>query len=77
MLVLPFPDNNVLTDVLSKGLLKSKEIYPNETKPDQKIREIRGWLKARGVLDFEPVTLFAEQLEKVCRPIKSELSNAC
>lgn len=34
-------------------------------KPDQKIKDIRAWLKAKGVLDLEPVTLFAEQLEKV------------
>ncbi|KAJ9097377.1 hypothetical protein QFC19_006846 [Naganishia cerealis] len=42
----------------------SEEIFPKEIKPDQKIKEVRAWLKKQGVLDLEPVTLFAEQLEK-------------
>lgn len=29
------------------------------------IKEVQKWLKERGVSDFDPVSLFAEQLEKV------------
>lgn len=56
---------SILTYPIAPGYIKSEEIYPNEMKPDQKIKDIRAWLKSRGVLDLEPVTLFAEQLEKV------------
>jgi 5'-3' exoribonuclease 1 len=41
-------------------------LFPNSEKPDGRVREIRTWLKEQGVLSLEPVTLFAEQLEKVC-----------
>ena len=33
--------------------------------PDARVREIKGWLKAKGVRDFEPVSLFCDQLSKV------------
>ncbi len=34
-------------------------------KPDERMREIRAWLKSKGVPDFEPVSLFCDQLSKV------------
>lgn len=58
----------LLTLLMAKpmtGYIKSEEIFPDEIRPDQKIKEVRAWLKSQGVLDLEPVTLFAEQLEKV------------
>jgi hypothetical protein len=60
----------MLTCNSAQGYIKSEEIYPDEMKPDQKIKDIRAWLKTKGVLDLEPVTLFAEQLEKVRVRIK-------
>ena len=36
--------------------------------PDERVREIRAWLKAKGVLDLEPVSLFCDQLSKVRTP---------
>ena len=33
--------------------------------PDSKVLEVKSWLKLRGVHDFEPVSLFADQLTKV------------
>jgi hypothetical protein len=32
---------------------------------DSKIQEVKSWLKSKGVRDFEPVSLFADQLTKV------------
>ncbi|KAG7094057.1 hypothetical protein E1B28_007676 [Marasmius oreades] len=32
--------------------------------PDAKVKEIKAWLKSKGVRDFEPVSLFCNQLEK-------------
>ena len=37
-----------------------------DSDPDSQVREIKGWLKTRGVRDFEPVTLFSDQLTKAC-----------
>lgn len=34
-------------------------------KADERVREIRAWLKTKGVLDLEPVSLFCDQLSKV------------
>lgn len=33
--------------------------------PDARVREAKGWLKSKGVRDFEPVSLFCDQLTKV------------
>lgn len=51
------------------GIAKAHDIFPEQADPDSKIREVRAWLKERGVLDLEPVSLFAEQLDGVshCR----------
>ncbi|KAJ7500293.1 exonuclease II [Mycena galericulata] len=32
--------------------------------PDARVREIKAWLKSKGVRDFEPVSLFCDQLTK-------------
>jgi hypothetical protein len=32
---------------------------------DAKVKEIRNWLVQKGVRDFEPVTLYTDQLKKV------------
>ncbi|KAF9001496.1 XRN 5'-3' exonuclease N-terminus-domain-containing protein [Cyathus striatus] len=32
--------------------------------PDSRVKEIKGWLKSKGVRDFEPVSLFCDQLGK-------------
>ena len=34
--------------------------------PDAKVKEVKAWLKSKGVRDFEPVSLFCDQLDKVC-----------
>jgi hypothetical protein len=40
-------------------------MFPNAPNPDTRVKQVREWLKDRGVLDLEPVSLFAEQLDKV------------
>ncbi|KAJ8079506.1 exonuclease II Exo2 [Marasmius tenuissimus] len=32
--------------------------------PDAKVKEVKAWLKSKGVRDFEPVSLFCDQLDK-------------
>lgn len=33
--------------------------------PDARVKEAKAWLKSKGVRDFEPVSLFCDQLTKV------------
>ena len=45
-------------------MAKASEIFSGPD-PDGKVKEIKHWLKAKGVRDFEPVSLFCDQLTKV------------
>lgn len=36
--------------------------------PDGRVKAIKAWLKSKGVRDFEPVSLFCDQLAKVFLP---------
>jgi len=51
-------------------------MFAHHDDPDARVLEVKKWLAAKGVANFEPVTLFAEQLEKV-RPLglQSSLSS--
>lgn len=46
-------------------IVTSSELCPTAENPDSVIKEMKKWLKAEGLVDMEPVSLFAEQLEKV------------
>lgn len=45
-------------------MAKAAEVFPSSD-PDTKVKEIKQWLKTKGVRDFEPVSLFCDQLTKV------------
>lgn len=45
-------------------MAKAAEILPG-TDSDARVRDVKGWLKSKGVRDFEPVSLFCDQLTKV------------
>jgi 5'-3' exoribonuclease 1 len=45
-------------------MIKASEALPGSD-PDDKIREIKIWLKSKGVRDFEPVSIYCDQLTKV------------
>ena len=45
-------------------MARATDVFPNGD-ADSKIVEVKSWLKSRGVRDFEPVSLFADQLTKV------------
>jgi 5'-3' exoribonuclease 1 len=44
----------------------ASDVFSACRNPDEKVREIRAWLKQKGVTNFEPVSLFCDQLSKVC-----------
>ncbi|KAJ3715996.1 exonuclease II [Lentinula raphanica] len=56
-----FPDVFRCLDINVDGMLRAVDILPGPN-PDARTKEIRAWLKAKGVPDFEPVSLFSDQL---------------
>jgi Exoribonuclease 1 Domain-3 len=45
-------------------MVKASQAFP-VSDPDQQVREIKSWLKSKGVRDLEPVSLSCDQLSKV------------
>jgi 5'-3' exoribonuclease 1 len=43
---------------------RSTDLFPTAD-ADAKVQEIKGWLKSKGVGDFDAVSLFCDQLDKV------------
>ncbi|PCH42061.1 hypothetical protein WOLCODRAFT_73218 [Wolfiporia cocos MD-104 SS10] len=51
---------------LDKGgdaMLEAADIFPGPD-ADNKVKEVKAWLTSKGVRDFEPVSLFCDQLKK-------------
>ena len=46
-------------------MVRATELSPGSD-PDGRVKAIKAWLKSKGVRDFEPVSLFCDQLAKVC-----------
>ena len=53
-----------VTNRWSIAMIKASEALPGSD-PDGQIREIKTWLKSKGVRDFEPVSIYCDQLTKV------------
>jgi 5'-3' exoribonuclease 1 len=34
---------------------------------DASVKEVKSWLKSKGIRDLEPVSLFSDNLAKVCQ----------
>lgn len=60
-----FPDVITALSGNDHGIARARDMFPQSDNPDARVKEIRSWLKANGVLDLEPVSLFVEQLDKV------------
>ena len=46
-------------------MAKANDVFKNVDNPDAKVKEAKAWLSTKGVRDFEPVSLFCDQLAKV------------
>lgn len=46
-------------------MAKSENMFPDSDDPDASVKEVRSWLQSKGIRDFEPVSLFCDQLKKV------------
>ena len=54
-------------------MIKASEALPGSD-PDDQIKEIKNWLKSKGIRDFEPVSIYCDQLSKVftrCLPCRT------
>ncbi|ESK84121.1 5 -3 exoribonuclease [Moniliophthora roreri MCA 2997] len=45
-------------------MVRADMFFGNAENPDAKVKEVKAWLKSKGVRDFEPVSLFCDQLDK-------------
>jgi hypothetical protein len=50
--------------MIFKDMARASDVFADGD-ADSKVLEVKSWLKSRGVRDFEPVSLFADQLTKV------------
>lgn len=57
----------------SLDMARAAAMFPNEADPNAKAKEARSWLATKGVREFEPVSLFCDQLKKVT-PLRTRLS---
>ncbi|KAG5645098.1 hypothetical protein DXG03_006912 [Asterophora parasitica] len=57
-----FPEIFRCLDAGGDAMAKAADIFGADS--DARVREIKGWLKSKGVRDFEPVSLFCDQLTK-------------
>ena len=47
-------------------MVKAGDVFGDVSNPEGKVKEVKTWLNSKGVRDFEPVSLFCDQLGKVC-----------
>ncbi|KAG6840893.1 hypothetical protein C0991_003417 [Blastosporella zonata] len=60
---LEFPEIFRCLDAGGDAMAKASAILPGPD-PDARVKDIKAWLKGKGVRDFEPVSLFCDQLTK-------------
>ncbi|KAH6913536.1 exonuclease II [Coprinopsis sp. MPI-PUGE-AT-0042] len=58
-----FPDLFAALDYSGDAIARATDLFHNGD-ADARVKEIKGWLKSKGVRDFEPVSLFCDQLSK-------------
>ncbi|KAJ7767544.1 exonuclease II [Mycena olivaceomarginata] len=67
-----FPDIFQSLDGSGDAMAKASDIL-RVTDPDARVKEAKAWLKSKGVRDFEPVSLFCDQLTKSSSAIKKAI----
>ncbi|KAF6755356.1 exonuclease II [Ephemerocybe angulata] len=58
-----FPELFASLDRGGDAMAQAADIFAGDD-PDGKVRDTKGWLKTKGVRDFEPVSLFCDHLSK-------------
>ncbi|KAI0787542.1 exonuclease II [Fomes fomentarius] len=59
-----YPEVFSVLDRSGDAMVKAADVFANTKNPDAKVKEIKTWLNSKGVRDFEPVSLFCDQLGK-------------
>ncbi|KAG8738505.1 hypothetical protein FRC12_016738 [Ceratobasidium sp. 428] len=59
-----FPSIFAVLDSRRDDITRASDLFPNDD-PEEKVKEAKEWLASKGVRNFEPVSLFSDQLEKV------------
>ncbi|XP_006459675.1 hypothetical protein AGABI2DRAFT_184268 [Agaricus bisporus var. bisporus H97] len=59
-----FPEIFRCLDADSDAMALASDVFSESSKPDERVREIKAWLKQKGVTNLEPVSLFCDQLSK-------------
>ncbi|KAH8831417.1 exonuclease II [Flagelloscypha sp. PMI_526] len=58
------------------SMAKAEDVLGPE-RPDERVKEIKSWLKSKGVRDFEAVSLFCDQLPKETVTKIQQYADAC
>ncbi|OCH84921.1 hypothetical protein OBBRIDRAFT_740759 [Obba rivulosa] len=58
-----YPEVMRTLDRSGDAMVKASAIFPGED-ADAQVKEVRSWLMQKGIRDFEPVSLFCDQLKK-------------
>ncbi|KAG9109509.1 hypothetical protein FRC07_008294, partial [Ceratobasidium sp. 392] len=58
-----FPSIFAVLDSRRDDITRASDLFPNDD-PEAKVKQAKDWLASKGVRDFEPVSLFSDQLEK-------------
>ncbi|EIN10031.1 hypothetical protein PUNSTDRAFT_66463 [Punctularia strigosozonata HHB-11173 SS5] len=60
-----FPEVFRQLDHGGNDMARATDVFPgSNAEADAKVKEVKAWLSKRGVRDFEPVSLFCDQLDK-------------
>ncbi|KAI1796936.1 exonuclease II [Ganoderma leucocontextum] len=59
-----YPEVFRVLDGSGDAMVKGSDVFPNIQNPEAKVKEAKAWLNSKGVRDFEPVSLFCDQLGK-------------
>ncbi|KAI0028225.1 hypothetical protein K488DRAFT_89959 [Vararia minispora EC-137] len=59
-----YPDVFRSLDGNGDEMARASDIFPQSDSPSAKAKEVRQWLTTKGVRDFEPVSLYCDQLKK-------------
>ncbi|TBU45695.1 hypothetical protein BD309DRAFT_859613 [Dichomitus squalens] len=59
-----YPEVFRVLDRSGDAMVKASDVFPNAQDAEAKVKEVKTWLNSKGVKDFEPVSLFCDQLGK-------------
>ncbi|OSC96896.1 hypothetical protein PYCCODRAFT_1378244 [Trametes coccinea BRFM310] len=59
-----YPEVFQVLDRSGDAMVKASDVFSDAPNPDAKAKEVKTWLNTKGVRDFEPVSLFCDQLGK-------------